>query len=509
MKINRIENAKNGIIQGLINQISAIVFPFIIQTVTIRQLGAEYVGIKGLFGSILTVFSLAELGIGSAIVFCMYKPIADDDIDTICSLLFLYKKIYRVIGAAILLMGIVITPFLNLLIKGDCPENLNIYAVFILFLVGTVIPYLFYGYKVSLLSAYQRQDIISKTNTYVNLLMCGIQIVILTYSGNYYLYLITAIVFAFINNVVVSIVVDYMYPEIKCRGKVEHNLLIDIRKKVGGLFIGKVCGVTRNTLDTVFISALIGLTQTAIYSNYYYIINMLICVVAVFLVAVQAGIGNSVAVDDKQKNYKDMQLMNFAYMLVCGWITVCMICLYQPFMRIWVGEKLMFDNDTMLLFPLYFYILKMGDIITLYIDANGLYWETRFRAIFEMLANVVLNYILIKRLGVKGAVLSTIFTILFFSFIWGGEIVFKHYFHTGKGKYYLTHLLYGGVTIGIAVISSFLCHIVQVENNWGDFGLKILICIIVPGGLYYLAYRKNRLFKETIKLFRATFWKAK
>ena len=130
MKIERVENTKKGIFFGMIYQMTAILLPFIIQMVTIRQLGLEYIGIKGLFTSILSVFSLAELGVGNAIVFLMYKPIADDDINTLCALLSFYRRVYRIIGGVILLLGLIILPFLKYLIKGEYPRGLNIYFVF-------------------------------------------------------------------------------------------------------------------------------------------------------------------------------------------------------------------------------------------------------------------------------------------------------------------------------------------------------------------------------------------
>ena len=165
----------------------------------------------------------------------------------------------------------------------------------------------------------------------------------------------------------------------------------------------------------------------------------------------------------------------------------------------------MFDDVTMILFPIYFYILKMGDIISLYIEANGLYWETRFRTISEMVANVVLNYVFIKILGARGAVLSTIITMLIFSFIWGGEIVFNYYFNDGRKEYYVSHLKYGAVTAFVASVSYFACGKIQYDNLWITFAIKAIVCITIPGGLYYFIYRKNRLFKDTMILFKATF----
>ena len=162
LKSDRIKNTRRNAIWGIVNKFITILLPFITRTVLIYVLGVEYVGINGLFSSILQVLSLAELGFSSAIVYSMYKPLAENDNDVVCALLQFYKKIYRCIGSIVLIIGVALIPFLKYLISGSCPSDVNIYVVYIIYLLNTSCSYFLFAYKKSLLSAVQRQDIISK-----------------------------------------------------------------------------------------------------------------------------------------------------------------------------------------------------------------------------------------------------------------------------------------------------------------------------------------------------------
>ena len=169
-----------------------------------------------------------------------------------------------------------------------------------------------------------------------------------------------------------------------------------IKEKVGGLLINNICAVSRNSLDSIFISMFLGLTEIAIYNNYLYIMNSVIGVISIITGSVIAGAGNSVASDSAEKNHHDMMRMNFGYMWLSGWCTVCLACLYQPFVRIWAGSGMLMQGNCVALLCVYFYILKMGDIRSVYVQAKGIWWETRFRALAEAAANIILNYFLGK-----------------------------------------------------------------------------------------------------------------
>lgn len=251
MKIDVKKNAKRNIIFGLANKIILLFFPFFIKSFINTYLGSEYLGLNSLFTSILSVLSLTELGISSALVYHMYKPIAEDDTKKICALLNFYRKTYLVIGIVTSFLGLLLMPLLPRLIKGEWPVDINIYVIYLIQLLANCISYFMFGYKQSLLVAYQREDI----NSIINLLtQSGLQIaqiIILVTIKNYYFYVICIPIFTMLNNLWIWWFTKKMFPDIKCSGKLDALYLKSIKKLVIGSFIQKACGVTRNSLDSV------------------------------------------------------------------------------------------------------------------------------------------------------------------------------------------------------------------------------------------------------------------
>lgn len=500
MTIKRSKNAKRNIVSGFINKVLTIIFPFITRTVFIYTLGAEYLGLNSLFSSILQVLNLTELGFGSAVVYSMYKPIATDDNDTLCSLLNFYRKSYNAIGCIIAVIGVGLIPFLSKLISGTCPSELNLTALYLLYLSNTVFSYLFFAYKGALLNAFQRTDIASNVNTILiallNIIQCLFLVTVRKYYA-YYIYLVAMLVFTLLNNLWISFVVDKQYPQLKCRGHISKSMKHNIKIQVAGLFVTKVCQVSRNSFDSIFISAFLGLTLTAIYNNYYYVMNSIILVLGVIATSLLAGVGNSIITSSINKNYQDMNNINFVYMWLSGWCSVCLLCLYQPFMKLWVGDKMCLPFSAVIAMVIYFYSLKMGDIRGLYSDAAGLWWQNRWRAIAEAVCNLVLNYTLIQLFGIVGVILATVISLILINFILGSQIVFKYYF-CGKriSQYFISHGIYAFVTVVVASITLLVCN--QIKNDGiAGFLVKGVICIFVPNMLYLLVYFKTKRFKTS------------
>ena len=212
-----------------------------------------------------------------------------------------------------------------------------------------------------------------------------------------------------------------------------------------------------------------------------------------------SGIGNSIETNSVDKNYNDMNKFNFMYMWIAGWCTICMLNLYQPFMFLWMGNKYMLSFPHVILLCLYFYALKMGDIRTAYSDATGLWWETRYRAIAETVANCLLNYFLGKYFGLIGIILATLISLLVINFGYGSSIIFKYYF---KGKklinFFKEQTKYFVVTFFVAILTYLLCSLCN-QQSILNLIIRILICIIVPNVLYLLIYWHDKLFIESRK----------
>ena len=450
MRLDRANNAKRNIISGMILKIVALILPFLLRTVIINVIGVEYAGISTLFSSILNVLSLAELGFGSAIVFSMYGPIAHNETAKICELLNYYKKCYRIIGLTLLTIGIALLPFIPKLISGNPPDGINIYLVYLLYLLNTSISYFLFAYKISILTAFQRNDIVSWISLIITILRYGLQIILIICFKNYYVFLIVLPVTSIINNIVINEVTKKKYPEYYAHGTLDKHTKIDVKNKVKSLFIYKIGNVVSNSADNIVISSFLGLSMLAIYGNYYFVISSLFAFLAIYYDSIRAGIGNKMELENKENVYSLFKELFFLQTLLIGWMSTCLICLYQDFIRVWIhNSDLMLDNKVVFLLAIYFYSWAINDIVSIFKEAAGLWEYDRFRPLLASTCNLIINIILVNTIGIYGVILSTIVCELTFSLFWGVRVLFKHYFQKGYTDYLI--MLSKQTVLGLAV----------------------------------------------------------
>lgn len=500
MILERTRNAVKIMLTGLVGKIISLVCPFAVRTVFIYTLGAEYLGLNSLFSSILSVMSLAELGFGSAIVFSMYRAIAEDDSDTINALLYFYRKVYRTVGLVILLVGLVLIPFLPYFIKGSYPSGINLTVVYLVFLGNAVISYFAYAYLGCLIQAFQRNYVTNVIDSFLNILLCAVQIVCLLTASNYYMYILIIPVFTVLSNVKTAVVSQKLFPQYKPFGSLKSEVRAGINEKVKGLVVGRICEMSRNAFDSIFISIFFGLMQITVYNNYFMIFSMITSFMAVIFNAVVAGVGNSVASDSQEKNHSDMMRMNFVYMWVSGVCVTCLFCLIQPFMKIWMGGGLMLPLSSVVLFCLYFYVQKMGDIRSVYVNATGIWWKNRFRAIAESLSNLVLNAVLGYLWGVNGIIAATLISMFLINFCYGSRIIYENYYTNEKvSKYFKFHGKFVVVNLTAVLLTSFICGLLPGKLYFPlDFLTRLLLCLIVPNFIIWILYRKSNSYKDTL-----------
>ena len=492
MKFQRKQNTIRNSFWGFINQIIQNLLPFICRTLLIKLLGAEYLGLNSLFTSILQFLNLAEAGFGVAIVYSMYKPIADDDRETECALLNLIKKIYRIIGCIVTVTGLLILPFLKFFIKKDYPADVNIYLLYCIYLLNLSLTYFLFAYKNSLFNAFQRTDRLSQVDTVISILKPALQILVLIFFRNLYVYVFIIPLTTLLKNIIVSILASKAYPEYICRGEVSKEQKKDIYKRTSGLFISKISQTTRDALDSIFISCFIGLITVTVYSNYYYIMNAIHGFLGIICTSMTAGVGNFVASETHEKTGKLFGNTTFAYMLLAGWCFICLMILYQPFMNLWIGSDLMFSKKGVLLICLYFYLLSMGDMKGVFSGAFGMWWDFKYCSIFEALSNLVLNFILVRKVGIYGILLGTMINIFIFNFLWGSIILFKKEFSKKSFLIYLlNHLKYFCITLIIYFICSIIANKIFADYSIKNFIFRILICFTVAPALYFVFYYKK------------------
>lgn len=496
MRIERTKNTTRNIFSGFIFRIINIVLPFASRTAILYVLGEKYLGLSSLFSSILSFLSLAEMGVGAAIVYSMYKPVADNDYVKIRAIVNLYKKFFRIIGTVIFGLGLCLLPILHLLVREELPGDINLYVLYLIYLVNTCLSYWLFSYKGAILYAYQRNDVESNIGSVITPLSYVFMLAFLFLTKNYYFYVIWIPVFTIVTNIVRMVYVNKNYPELKPEGQVEPELKASIVKKVKAIIGTKLNTVVLNAADNIVMAAYFGLTTIAMYGNYYYIMSAVTGFLGVCYSSMTAGLGNSLVTEPLEKNYNDFKKFSFMNSWLVGWCTICLICLYQPFMFIWTGKDLMFPFYIVLEFGLYFYVYQIRKIPVVYKDAAGIWWEDRFRPYVCMVTNLVLNIILAKVIGVSGIILSTVAS-LFISIPWENYTIFKYVFHCSSKKYCLKMSYYLSVTIIAGLATYALCSV------FGDgiinFLIKSVICVVIPNIIFILGNFKSEEFKNSIQ----------
>ena len=461
----RTQHARRNIITSVINKLVIMLTNFVMRTVLIKYLGEVYLGLDSLFVSILQILSLTELGISAAMVYSMYKPLAENDTPTVCALLRLYRTVYRWIALSMTVIGLAITPFLPLIVKKDLPEGLNLYVLFFINLGNTVLSYVLFAYRSSLFTADQQYSINNNIYSIFKIGATVVQIAAIILFKSYYFYSIVLPLSTVAKNLALYFLSNKMYPQYKCEGTVPKSEIDNIKKRCAGMFLHKVSFVFRNSLDSIVLSAFLGLTVLAKYNTYYYVINAISGIMILVSNSVTASVGNSIVVETKEKNYKDFRKLQMLYMALTSWLTVCLVVCLQPFMKLWLGEEMMFGDGIMVIFCVYFFSTHFSRVCHLYRQAAGLWWQDRYRPIVETVVNLSLNILLVRFIGVSGVMFSTIFCIVCIEGTWGTSILFRHYFTEEKmSKYMYKLLLSWALTAASCAICYFVCRKIALQG---------------------------------------------
>ena len=499
MKIERTQNAVNNIRAGMFLRIYQMIVPFLMRTAMIYFMGVQYLGLNSLFSSILQVLNLAELGVGNAMVFAMYRPIAEDDEKTICALMKLYQRYYRIIGSVIGVVGVVVTPFIPRLVRDAVPVELNIYILYLLNLGATVLSYWLFAYKNCLLQAHQMQGVVSKITAFTYTVQCLIQLLILVIYRNYYAYIIVTLGTQVLNNVITAVVATKKYPQYKPCGKLSNKEVSSINGKIRDLFTAKLGSVVLKASDTLVISSFLGLTALAVYQNYFFILSSVIAVIELILSSMIAGLGNSYVLETREKNYSDMEKFSFLFLWLTGVCTCCFLGMYQPFMEIWVGTELMLDFNAVIMFAIYFFVYTLNRLLNVYKDAAGLWHEDRYRPLITAIVNVCLNLILVRTLGIYGVILSTVISMVCVGMPWLLMNLFSLFFERTMLVRYVRQLIN---QVAIIVIASLLvavfCRHIQ-GGIWTKFFACAAISTIVSNLVLFTCLRKNKLFRLAVQ----------
>ena len=502
---SRTENSIINSAMSIVTQVLTVVLNFAVKTVFIKMLNDEYLGVNGLFTNIITMLSLADLGIGIAIPYSLYKPLAKKDEHKINVLMNFYKKVYTIIGIAVLLIGLSLTPFLGLIIK-DIPKNVpHLSLIYILFVIHSASSY-FFVYKKFLIDSDQKGYITSRIIFTFSTLLSIIQIILLVTTKNYILFLLSSIILVIIQNIYISSKANKLYPFIKNKidEKLEKEDMEGIKKNVSSLFIYKVGTVIMNGTDNIIISKFIGLIIVGFYSNYVLIINSITTVLNQIFNAITSSIGNLVVTTNKKRSKEVYDNLNFANFWLYALFGVCIIVLINPFINIWIGKKYVMGFSIVFLLVLNFYVLGMQSVTNSFRNAYGLFWIAKYRPIIMVIINIVISVVLVQFIGIEGVLIGTLISRLVTTAWLDPYIVHKYGFEISPKRYYIDYLKYLVIFIAISTILNYFVSMIAINNIFILILIAILVVISVNVILVLLFFKTSEFnyFYDKIKKIR-------
>lgn len=501
MKYERLSNTKRNIIFASVFKFITTIMPILIRSIIIRSLGAEYAGLSGLFSSILAVLSVSELGFGSAVVFSMYEPIANDNYPKVGALLGFYKRIYRYVSAFVLIVGLGVLLFLKYLIKGSYPQEINIYYLYLLYLLSTVSSYTFGSYKRSIMTAFQRDDLVSKISTLVIIPAYLFEMFVLLFFKNYYFYVVVMILSNIVINLIISRTVDNKYPQIRVNSDIEKEERQNIFEKVKGLLVIRLLSISRTSSDTIFITAFCGLLTNTIYSNYHMVVMAINGFMLLLTNSITGGIGNGMVINDKKKNYDDFMRINLIYMFVCSLCIVGMVNFYDSFISICFGEKYVLPNLEKYLFCAYFFVISTGNIKGVFINAAGLWDKAKKYVLMDAVCNCVLNFVGVHFWGITGVLLATIISMTVFDVFGVTKVLFTRAFEkTWMSSFIKINLFWAGLLISVLQVGRI--HLFE-GNGLISSSLSFALEAIILSGVVLVVTRHISVFREAQNLLLA------
>lgn len=487
---------KNSIINSstsIVTSVIIVLLNFIVKTAFIRILGSEYLGVNGLFSNIITMLSLADLGIGMALPYILYKPLANKDNKKVKVLMDFYKKVYTVIGMVVILIGLSLVPFLGYIIK-DSSHIANLSLIYCLFVIHSASSY-FFVYKRFLIESDQKGYIVSRINLVFSVLLGIVQIAILIMFKNYIFFLLSSIFFIVTQNLWQSHVANKLYPFLKEKTteKIGKEDIKDITKNVSALFIYKIGSVITLGTDNIVIAKFIGLVAVGIYSNYILIVTSLNNVLLQIFNAITSSVGNLVVTTDDKRSeavYKNLNFFNFWLYSLCS---VCLLVLINPFIFLWIGTKYLLDVVIIVLLVLNFYIAGMQAITASFRTAYGLFWIAKYRPLVMVIINIVASIILVQYMGIAGVVAGTILSRVLTTAWLDPYVVYKYGFKTSPKSYYKTYIYYFMTFIAASAIIYYLVSLVFI-NSLVMWLVTAIVVFLIYNLIFILIYRKTNEF---------------
>lgn len=493
----RVQNSKKNLIMNVISQVITLILSFVSRSVFISTLGVDYLGVNGLFLNILSVLSLAELGVGTAIVFSMYRPLVDHDERKLAALTGYYKKLYNIIAVIVLCVGLCIFPFLDYIVNLDSPIP-NVKYYYLMFLAEAVSSYLLI-YKTSIIQADQKGYILTRNRAIANIITVVLQIVVLVLTQDYILYLVIHIAIPLLCNIYNSRAAVKMYPYINLKEELPKEEKKNIWTNIKSMFLYKIGGVILNNIDNILISIIISTTVVGLYSNYSMIISRITTFASLIFTSVQASLGNFNVNADKEKQLHIFKVLSMISFWVYGFCSVCFCVLFQDFITIWLGDAYLLDYDVMLIAVANFYFQGVLYPVWCFRQTTGLFRDTKYTMLAASAVNLILSIVLGNVWGLFGILFATAIARLTTNLWFDPMVLFRKYFKEPVWKYYVREILQFVGLCCVIFLSMFVFHLLDNMNIYIRFIIELIYCILVPNMFMILYYFKKPEFKYVLQ----------
>ena len=490
-----VSTAKN-LVYSYVGQGVSLLFSFAVRIVFIRTLGAEYLGLTGVFSSVLTMLSLAELGLGTAAFHTLYAPVAAGDMKRISVLVRFYRRCYFWIGAATAALGLVVMPLLPLLISDWPVAQENLYFIYAIFLFNAVASYFFTARR-TLLIVSQKTYLISLFH-YGTLALCSaLQALLLIATRNYLLYLLCTVLQGLTENLLIGKKAAKLYPDIDWRGKAKPDKVtfgIIVKDTVAG-FSNKIGGVVVTGTDSILIASFVGIAAVGIYSNYKLVASIISSVLGQVLTSVTASVGNLAASASVKKQMEVFDTMNLFCLWAFGFCSVCLFVLMNPFIALCFGPEFVLGQSVVAVAVLNFYLFGLRQSGFVFSSAKGLYWYSRYKPLAEALLNLVLSIVLGLRYGIFGVLLATSISTLSVAYWVEAVCLYRFGFHARVGPYFRRHLLGTAVLLLSLLATLWVCSALPCAGLL-QFVLQMAACVVVPNLFFYAVFGRTREFLD-------------
>ena len=485
---SRTEYSLINMLTGMVGYGINTVVGFVCRILFVRFLGKDYLGLNGLFTDILTMLSLAELGFSSAIVYALYKPIAQKDEAKIASIMQYYRKAYMVIGCIVAAIGLAVMPFLDVIIT-DAPKiEENLYLLYLLYLLNTTVSY-FFSYRQSLFAAAQRQYIISGFSYVQTIGQSVLQIVYLILTHDYIGYLLIQISGGILYNIAISVKAGKDYPYIKKKdapplpAEEKRSLFVNIR----ALAINKISGVFVNSTDNIAITYFSGLSSVGYASNYSLLSNMLGGVIGLVFNALPGSVGNLNATSDNEGRYRFFKVLNLTNFWLFGWGAMGIAFVSGDLVKLVFGAEYVVPFYIPLIIAVNSFTIGMLQACYVYKSTLGLFRYGQNLLFLTGIINLLLDVVLGRLWGVFGIFLATLSARLCTNLWYEPYAIFRYGFQKSPWLYARRYARFWGILLltgGICWALCSLCHFSIAVNVL----LKIVICTLVPNGLFLLFF---------------------